>query len=42
MIEFRDDARDNCQRYRGADLFNPEYSDELVFLQSALTDAGTL
>ena len=31
-----------CQRYDGADLYNPEYPEEAAFLQSLLQEEDTL
>lgn len=42
LVCCRDAARDECQRFTGADLFNPEYSDELTYLSDVIADSGTL
>ena len=36
----REDARDECQRYTGADLHNPEFEDEARFLTEFIYQSG--
>jgi len=37
LSKYRGNARDECQSYTGADLWNPEYSDESEFLSNHLS-----
>ena len=40
LCDGREAARDDCQRYGGADLYNPEYEDEAEFLALHILNYG--